>query len=101
MPFPPQAGSYTIALVGAPAGVEAPAVPSVQMPGASGDAGRRAAERACEPGHYCVGGVRRVCPAGRYGADLVVYVHSDGTQWVYQVGTYVGRDDVLHKVRVS
>lgn len=29
----------------------------------------RRAQRPCEPGHWCEGGVRRPCPAGRYGAS--------------------------------
>lgn len=29
----------------------------------------RASQRRCEPGYYCEDGVRRPCPAGRYGAE--------------------------------
>merc|ERR1719163_1436630 len=28
---------------------------------------RMTAQRQCEPGYYCVAGIRRICPAGRYG----------------------------------
>jgi hypothetical protein len=29
----------------------------------------RTAQTACEPGHYCTGGIKTPCPRGRYGAD--------------------------------
>ena len=36
----------------------------------SGDVARASAERRCEPGFYCVGGIKRLCDPGTWGGEF-------------------------------
>mmetsp|Transcript_96744 Transcript_96744/g.276242 ORF Transcript_96744/g.276242 Transcript_96744/m.276242 type:complete len:250 (+) Transcript_96744:494-1243(+) len=47
----------------------------------------------CEPGFYCAAGVKRMCPAGRYGKPHPTPPHGSLTHrapYAYPTGTYIG-----------